>query len=186
MMDLTSALEPWLGLLVLLGLVLNLVALTALLLLRARLNREAPHLRHLARRVAGKDVETIVREQVENVLLLDKRVGQVDAGLEELRAHHSAVVQKVGLHRYDVNPQIGGKLSFALCLLDGQDNGIILCSIYRLEDCQIYAREVTAGQTARPLGEPEQRALDAALREWPPARSEGAERYPRAEEGQER
>jgi hypothetical protein len=163
MTELSKALEPYVGLLVLIALALALAALVGVALVYGRLSREAPHLRRLARGVEGKDVETIVREQLENVLMLDKRVGQVGLELEELRAHQRTVVQKIGLHRYDATQQLGGKLSFSLCLLDGRDNGVILCSIYRLEDCQIYAREVEAGQTARPLTKHEQSALDAAL-----------------------
>ena len=169
MTELSKALEPCVGLLVLVAIVLALAALVGVALVHARLNREAPHLRRLAKRVEGKNVETIVREQLENVLMLDKRVGQVGLELEELRAHHRTVVQKIGLHRYDATPQLGGKLSFSLCLLDGRDNGVILCSIYRLEDCQIYAREVKEGKTARPLAKQEQSALDAALASARPA-----------------
>ena len=167
MNQLNQALAPYLGLLLLLALAVALAALAAVFALSARLNRIAPNLRRLAKTVEGKDAETVFREQLENVMMLDRRVGQLNLALEELRQHHLGSVTKVGLYRYDATDKMGGKLSFSLCLLDGHDNGVMLCSIYRLEDCQIYARQVTAGKTARPLSKHEQSALEAALASAP-------------------
>ncbi len=72
--------------------------------------------------------------------------------------------QKVGLEKYDAFSQGGGKLSFALCMLDEKDNGFLLNSVHNSDGMNYsYSKEINAGVADVELSKDERRALDKAL-----------------------
>lgn len=73
-----------------------------------------------------------------------------------------SVYQKCGLVRYDAFSQMGGQMSFALVLLDEDNNGFILNSVHGSEGSYTYSKDVRGGQSSS-LSEEEQEALNRAL-----------------------
>ena len=72
--------------------------------------------------------------------------------------------QKIGLNKYDAFNQMGGKLSFALCMLDENDNGFLLNSVHGTDGINYsYAKDISAGVTDVELSAEERKALDMAL-----------------------
>ena len=72
--------------------------------------------------------------------------------------------QKIGLEKYDAFSQTGGKLSFALCMLDESDNGFLLNSVHNSDGMNYsYSKEIKAGVADVELSKDERRALDKAL-----------------------
>ena len=78
------------------------------------------------------------------------------------RLNHS--FQKIGLEKYDAFSMNGGKLSFALCMLDENDNGFLLNSVHNSDGMNYsYSKEINAGVADVELSKDEKRALDKAL-----------------------
>ena len=78
------------------------------------------------------------------------------------RLNHS--FQKIGLEKYDAFSMSGGKLSFALCMLDENDNGFLLNSVHNSDGMNYsYSKEINAGVADVELSKDEKRALDKAL-----------------------
>ena len=71
--------------------------------------------------------------------------------------------QKVGIVRYNAFDGMEHKLSFALTLLDGDDNGFILNVMHTQERCYTYMKEVIKGQSYIELCEEEEESLDRAI-----------------------
>lgn len=71
--------------------------------------------------------------------------------------------QKIGLVKYDAFQQMGGKLSFCLCLLDNKNSGFILNSVHSSDGCYSYTKEIKKGESELSLGEEEKKALDMAM-----------------------
>ncbi len=72
--------------------------------------------------------------------------------------------QKIGLEKYDALSSNGGKLSFALCMLDENDNGFLLNSVHNSDGMNYsYAKEINAGVSDVELSKDEKKALDKAL-----------------------
>ena len=70
----------------------------------------------------------------------------------------------MGLEKYDAFNQMGGQLSFALCLLDENDNGYLINSVHSTDGLNYsYAKEINAGVADVELSEEEKAALDKAL-----------------------
>lgn len=70
--------------------------------------------------------------------------------------------QKVGIVKYDAFKEMGGKLSFSLCLLDDENNGFILTSMHTREGCYTYIKEIIKGESFVVLASEERRALEEA------------------------
>ncbi len=72
--------------------------------------------------------------------------------------------QKIGLEKYDAFSMNGGKLSFALCMLDENDNGFLLNSVHNSDGMNYsYSKQINAGVSDVELSKDERRALDKAL-----------------------
>lgn len=72
-------------------------------------------------------------------------------------------LQKLGIIKYDAFDQIGGKLSFCMALLDENNNGFILNSVYGAEGCYTYTKEIQNGTCQTSLGQEEEKALNMAM-----------------------
>ena len=83
--------------------------------------------------------------------------------LAELRDAVGAAVQRVGLVRFDAFDDMGGQLSFAAALLDGEGTGIVLSSINGRAETRIYAKQVERGSSRHNLSAEEEEAIRRAL-----------------------
>ena len=83
--------------------------------------------------------------------------------MRELRRKFENSYQKLGLVKYDAFQQMGGQLSFSLCLLDDNNNGFIINSVHSAEGCYSYTKEIKAGESSLLLGEEEKEALEIAM-----------------------
>ncbi|SFN72505.1 Protein of unknown function [Pseudobutyrivibrio sp. UC1225] len=71
--------------------------------------------------------------------------------------------QKIGLVKYDAFKEMGGKLSFSLCLLDENNSGFIINAMHSREGCYTYVKEIIDGNSIIQLAEEEEKALQQAL-----------------------
>ncbi len=74
-------------------------------------------------------------------------------------------VQKIGLIRFNPFDDTGGDQSFAMVLLDGDNNGIVLSSLHSRTGQRIYAKSITRGVAEEhELSDEEQEALSRAVK----------------------
>ena len=71
-------------------------------------------------------------------------------------------IQKVGLIRYNPFDEMGGNLCFALALLDGHDNGVVLNGIHSRTGSFTYAKPIEMGVSTYMLSEEEIKAVEVA------------------------
>lgn len=71
-------------------------------------------------------------------------------------------IQKVGLIRYNPFDEMGGNLCFALALLDGNDNGVVLNGIHSRTGSFTYAKPIEMGVSTYMLSEEEIKAVEMA------------------------
>ena len=70
---------------------------------------------------------------------------------------------KIGIIKYDAFQEMGGKLSFALALLNKSNNGFVLNSMHSREGCYTYIKEIIDGKSYIKLSEEEKKAVDTAV-----------------------
>lgn len=149
----------------LVGVALAAVALAQLRRANRRLDEVTPDIRGLAQRVQGQSAEQALAAIFSSLEGTHQKLIQTEARMAELDRIMARAVRRVGLVRFDADEHIRGNLSFALCLLDSRDNGLMLTSNYTLEDCRIYVRGIAGGKARHDLLDEEAEALAQALGE---------------------
>ena len=79
-----------------------------------------------------------------------------------------STIQKVGVIKYDAFANMGGMLSYAIALLDENNNGMILNCVHSVDSCYTYTKIVTDGRADVELGAEEAKALKMALDNFHP------------------
>ena len=127
-------------------------------------------LKTLKRRVdsltRGKDTESmedIIVSFLERVDSLEEGEEITRAALNAIKDNLKITYQKTGLVKYDAFREMSGALSYSLALLDKENNGILISSMYSREGCYTYAKEIIKGESKINLSEEEAEALKQAV-----------------------
>lgn len=114
----------------------------------------------------GKDTESMedmIYKRFQEIDELKKENTNNKQNIDKIFDKLLTTFQKVGIVKYDAFNEMGGKLSFSLCLLDEKDNGFVMNSMHSREGCYTYVKEIVAGKSYIDLGDEEKKALDKAL-----------------------
>ena len=115
----------------------------------------------------GKTLEESMKEkfaEVETVLKITKQNRQ---DIKEMSKILRRNFHKFGIVKYDAFNEMGGKLSFAIAMLDGNNSGWIINAMHSREGCYTYIKEIIKGESYIELAEEEEEALDKAIFENP-------------------
>lgn len=105
------------------------------------------------------DIMTLYEDNKYMKLSIDKNREDI----KELFKKHETAFQKVGLVKYDAFTEMGGKLSFALALLDEKNNGFIINSVHSSEGCYSYTKRVKDADSQIALSNEEKVAVERAV-----------------------
>jgi hypothetical protein len=86
----------------------------------------------------------------------------LEQSLNQLKKDFAFAVQKVGLVRFNPFNDGGGNFSFCLALLDQNNTGIIITSMYGREQNRIYTKKLDQGKCDIKLTEEEEQAVEKA------------------------
>ena len=146
---------------------LILILFLVLLIMQIRLMGKFKKLyRTYDRFMRGKDMESMeetVLAQFERIQALEKSNEEKDRQIESIFENLQHVYQKTGLVKYDSFREMSGKLSYAVALLDKEDNGILVNSMYSREGCYSYVKTISGGKCSIEMSEEEQKALKIAV-----------------------
>lgn len=93
---------------------------------------------------------------------LEQDFENLEKELKDFKKQSNLFVQKVGIVRFNPFREIGGDQSFSIALLDAQDNGIVLTSLYSRAGNRVYAKPVEQGISKYQLSEEEKKAIKQA------------------------
>ena len=80
-----------------------------------------------------------------------------------IKHHLRGMFNKYGVEKYDAFDDVGGKLSFALALLDQDNSGVILNAVHSRDNCFLYLKEIVKGESYVMLSQEELEALRKAV-----------------------
>ena len=80
-----------------------------------------------------------------------------------IKHHLETMFSKYGVEKYDAFDDVGGKLSFALALLDKNNTGLILNAVHSRDNCFLYLKEIVKGESYVVLSQEEVEALRKAV-----------------------
>lgn len=111
----------------------------------------------------GKSLESSFAAKFSEIDAIVKVTKQNRAEVKEMYKMTENCLQKCGIVKYDAFNEMGGKLSFALALLDNNNNGWVLNAMHSREGCYTYMKEIVKGESYVELSEEEAAALDRAI-----------------------
>lgn len=111
----------------------------------------------------GKSLEESMKERFSDAEAVLKFTKQNRQDIREINRRLDSSYQKLGIVKYDAFHEMGGKLSFAIALLNGNDSGWILNAMHSREGCYTYVKEILKGESYVELSEEESEALDQAI-----------------------
>lgn len=110
----------------------------------------------------GESLEETLISYMEKVQAAD-RVNQIlQQDMEQLKHSQRMTYQKMGMVKYDAFREMSGELSYAVALLDQEENGFIINSVYANEGSYSYIKDIVKGESQIHLSEEEQKALNKA------------------------
>lgn len=114
----------------------------------------------------GKDAISLEKAFTQKFLEVDRlmEINKIQAGeISRIKDILSRTTNKIGIVKYDAFPDVGGKLSFALAMLDESNTGFVLNAIHSREGCYTYIKEIVKGESYIVLGQEEKDALRQAV-----------------------
>ena len=111
----------------------------------------------------GKDIYDDLDNYMYRVERVEKQNVEIINGIKILEEDLMKCIQKVGIVRYNAFRDTGSDLSFALALLDENNNGVVLNGIYSREMSNIYAKPVEKGVATYNVSDEEKQAIEKAI-----------------------
>ncbi len=114
----------------------------------------------------GKDGVSLERAFESNFIEVDRIAEQSKNQAREiaqLRDQMNRTPVKTGIVKYDAFADVGGRMSFALAMLDMDNTGFVINAIHSKQGCYTYIKEIVKGESYIQLGEEEKEALRQAV-----------------------
>jgi hypothetical protein len=129
----------------------------------ASLNKLEKKYRKLMRGVNNKNLEDMVVSYLDKIDGVNEENKVMKQMYEEISEGLKTCVQKTSMVRYKAFDDVGSDLSFSIALLDGNNNGAILTSIYGRNESTTYAKPIDKGISRYDLSQEENKVLQGAI-----------------------
>ena len=110
----------------------------------------------------GKSLEETLIKKLNEIEELTEANASNERKIETMQKLSFAFT-KDGLVKYDALEELGGKLSYTLCMLNESNDGYIINVVHSREGCYNYTKEVIDGNSIVTLSGEEEEALEKAL-----------------------
>ena len=111
----------------------------------------------------GKNIEEDLENFMYKTARVEKQNAEIIENIKNISSDMTKCIQKIGIVRYSAFKDTGSDLSFALALLDENNNVVVLNGIYSREMSNIYAKPVKNGKSTYTTSEEENKAIQKAI-----------------------
>ena len=143
--------------------ILCLISIILLIIVLCKIKKLRRRVDTLTRGKDTESLEDIILSYLERVESLEQGEEMTRAALTAIKDNLKITYQKKGLVKYDAFREMSGALSYSLALLDKENNGVLISSMYSREGCYTYAKDIENGECKINLSEEEAEALKQAV-----------------------
>ena len=111
----------------------------------------------------GKNIKEDLEKYMTRVSTTEDEIRKLSVYYKDLDKKTKKCLQKVGILRYNAYKDTGSDLSFAVCLLDEKNNGVVFNGIYSRDMSNIYAKPIENGTSKYKITPEEQEAINRAI-----------------------
>ncbi|NLC68621.1 MAG: DUF4446 family protein [Clostridiaceae bacterium] len=109
-----------------------------------------------------------IERQIEKCFLKSEELfnknREIEHHLNEIDRTLMNCIQKVSLVRFNAFDETGSDLSYSLALLDSNNNGVVLTSLFLRDGSTTYGKPIVGGKSRYPLSAEEIKAIDNAIK----------------------
>ncbi|OIP23625.1 DUF4446 domain-containing protein [bacterium CG_4_10_14_0_2_um_filter_33_32] len=121
-------------------------------------------IRDLFGKEKGKDIEQVLNDYVKGVSHYFEDVEELKKFSQKLFHLVSKSIQKIGFIRFNPFDDVGGDQSFSIALLDLNNDGILISSLFGRDGTRVYSKPITSGKSKYFLSHEEEKALEEAIK----------------------
>lgn len=164
-MDLIAAIQQYSGFLVIAVAFILLIVIVLQIFAQRKISKLTDRVNDFMNNTEGdKNIEQLLLEYIGEVRDVNDKYNMVISSINSIKDNMKFCVQKVGVVRYNPFEDVGGELCFALALLDKNNDGVVLNSIYSREGCYTYAKPLENGICEKyKLSSEEEEAIKKAI-----------------------
>lgn len=111
----------------------------------------------------GKNIEEDLENYMYRVERVERQNTEIISYCKNLDDEVAKCIQKVGIVRYSAFKDTGSDLSFAVAMLNENNDGVVFNGIYSREMSNIYAKPVKNGGSEYTFSEEEKEAIRRAI-----------------------
>ena len=109
-----------------------------------------------------ENIEDTLKNYIDKIGEINEENKLIKANVKSIERQMTNCVQKVGMVRYNAFDDVGSELSFALAVLDNNENGYVLNAVYGRNSSSIFAKPIEGGTSKYTLSDEEIKALSIA------------------------
>lgn len=109
-------------------------------------------------------IEKVLADCISYINEIKKSEREINVKINNIERQLIKCIQKVEIQRYRAFEEVGGDLSFVLALLDGNNDGVTVNSIYSREGSSVYAKQIKAGKSKQVLSAEEEMIVEKATK----------------------
>ncbi len=91
-----------------------------------------------------------------------KQFEELKEEVEKISQTSKSSIQKVGIVRYNPFSEVGGDQSFSVALLDGNNDGVVITSLFSRDGNRVYGKPIENSGSKYSLSKEEKKAIEKA------------------------
>lgn len=100
---------------------------------------------NMMRGASGASLEEIITKNVDDIKSIKENIANIEKDIMEVNAKLQKTFAKFSAMKFSAFDDVGGDQSFALAILDANDNGIIISSLKGRDGANVYLKTVENG-----------------------------------------
>ena len=151
------------GIIIIFVLGVLLIVLIYMIKISMKMSRFMKKYKMFMRGMDGASLERAFAARFNQMDILEENSRNHMEEIRKIKEVQNITLNKVAIVKYDAFKELGGKLSFALAMLDKENNGFVMNAIHSSDGCYTYVKEIVKGESYVVLGEEEKEALRQAV-----------------------
>ncbi len=141
---------------------LTLLLFVCLIITNARLGRLRKQMKRFFAASDGGNLEAGLARLLDRMEQWEKQQSDQQFQINRLAQKVAGQCGNLAVLRYNAFDEVGSDLSFSIAILDDEQNGVVITSIYGREESRTYAKPIKQGKSAYNLSEEELAVLKMA------------------------
>ena len=150
----------------LINLVISIILFLFIVNTRVKLKRYRKSYQKIIKWKSNTDIDTLLENIIEEIKTSVEKNKSIEKRINSIERSLAQCIQKTAMVRYNAFENMGSDLSFAVALLDTNDNGVVINGVYSRDSSSTYAKPIIGGKSKYNLSAEEIQAIELAKKQY--------------------